>query len=49
MHGINGCKILFGKAGGKRPLGRLRCVWEDNIKVNIKEMGCEGVDCIHLA
>jgi hypothetical protein len=28
----NACRILVGKPGGKRPLGRQRCRWEDNIK-----------------
>jgi hypothetical protein len=29
---------------GKRPLGRSRCRWEYNIKIIIKENGCEGVE-----
>jgi hypothetical protein len=39
---------LVGKYLGKRPLRRPRCRWED-ISVDIKEMGWEGVDWIHLA
>jgi hypothetical protein len=33
----------------KSPLGRRRCRWENNIKVDVKEIGCEGVDWICLA
>jgi hypothetical protein len=32
-------KVLVGKPEGKRPLGRPRCRWEDNIKMNVKEVG----------
>jgi hypothetical protein len=45
-------KIVAGKPAGKRPLWNLRCRWEDNIKVNLKSIGCEGMDLtpsIHLA
>jgi hypothetical protein len=31
--------VLEGTPEGKRPLGRPRCVWEDNIKMNLQEMG----------
>jgi hypothetical protein len=40
-------KILVGKPAGKRPIRRPRCRWEDNIKMDLKEM--EGVDWINLA
>ena len=30
-------RVLVGKPEGKRPLGRLRCRWEDNIKMDIQE------------
>jgi len=40
---------LVGKTEGKRPLGRLRCRWEDNIKIDLQEVGCEGMDWIDLA
>jgi hypothetical protein len=40
---------LVGKPEGKRPLAGLRRRWEDNIKINLKEIGCEGVDWIYLA
>jgi hypothetical protein len=35
----NACDILFGKPEGKRPLGRLRYVCEDNIKMDVREIG----------
>ena len=38
-----------GKAEGKRPLGRPRRRWEDNIKMDLQEMGCGGMDWIELA
>jgi hypothetical protein len=37
------------KTEGKRPSGRDRNRWEDNIKINLKEGGWVGVDWIHLA
>jgi len=40
----NTYKILVGKRDGKRPLGRPRRIWEDNIRMNLKETGCKGVD-----
>jgi hypothetical protein len=41
-------KVLVGKSEGKRPLGRLRRRWEDNIKVDLQEVGCEGMDWIDV-
>jgi hypothetical protein len=41
--------VWVGKPEGKRPLGRPRCRWEDNIKMNLQEMGCEDMDWIELA
>jgi len=41
-------RVLVGKLEGKRPLGRPRHIWEDNIKINLQEVGCGGVDCIEL-
>jgi hypothetical protein len=35
---------LVGTSEGKRPLGRPRYRWEDNIKMDLKEMGCGGMD-----
>jgi len=40
---------LMGKPEGKRPLGRPRHRWEDNIKKDLQEVGCRGVDWIELA
>jgi hypothetical protein len=34
---------------GKRPFGRPRYRWEDNIKTDLQEVGCEGMDWIELA
>jgi hypothetical protein len=45
----NACKILVGKPEGKRPLGRPRCRWEDNIKMGLREIGFRDVDWIHWA
>jgi len=42
-------RVLVGKRGGKRPLGRLRRRWEDNIKTDLQEVGCEIMDWIELA
>ena len=36
--------ILVGKPEGKRPLGRPRHRWEDNIKMDLKEVGCGDMD-----
>jgi len=41
--------VLVGKPEGKRPLGRPRRRWEDNIKMNLQEVGCGGMDWIDLA
>ena len=41
--------VWVGKPEGKRPLGRHRRRWEDNIKMNLQEMGCRGMDWIGLA
>jgi len=42
-------RVLVGKPEGKRPLGRPRHRWEDNIKMNLQEMGCEDMDWIDVA
>ena len=39
----------MGKPEGKRPLGRPRPRWEDNIKVDLQEVGCGVMDRIELA
>jgi hypothetical protein len=40
---------LVGKREGKRPLGRPRCRWEDNIRIDLQVVGCGGMDWIGLA
>ena len=35
--GRSAFRIVKGKPTGKRPLGRPRCIWNDNIKINLKE------------
>ena len=42
-------KVLVGKHGGKRPLGRPRRRWEDNIKMDLQEVGRGCVDWMELA
>jgi len=42
-------RVLMGKSEGKRPLGRPRSRWEDNIKMDLEEVGCGGMDWIKLA
>jgi hypothetical protein len=42
-------RVLVGKPGRKRPLGRSRCRWEDNIMMDLQEAGCGGIDWIELA
>ena len=37
-------RVLVGKAEGKSPLGRPRFRWEDNIKMNLQEIGCGVMD-----
>ena len=41
-------RVLVGKSEGKRPLGRPRRRWEDNIKMDLREMGGGG-DWVELA
>jgi hypothetical protein len=45
----NAYSLFFGKLEGKRPLGRPRCRWVDNIKLNLGEIGWCGVNWIILA
>jgi len=42
-------RVLVGKPEGRRPLGRPRRKWEGNIKMEIQEVGCWGMDWIRLA
>jgi len=41
-------KVLLGKPEGKKRLGRPRRRWEDNIKIDLQKLGCEGVNCIDV-
>jgi hypothetical protein len=41
-------KILVRKREGTRPLGRPRHRWEDDIRMDLREIGWEGVDWIHV-
>ena len=41
-------RVLVGKPEGKRPLGRPKRRWEDNIKINLQEVGCRIMDWIDL-
>jgi hypothetical protein len=41
--------VLVRKPGGKRPLGRPRRRWEDNIRMDLQGVGCVGMDWIGLA
>jgi hypothetical protein len=45
----NAYRILVGNPEGKRPLGRPRRKWMDNITMDIREIGWEGMDWIYLA
>jgi hypothetical protein len=40
---------FVGKPEAKRPLGKLRCRWEDNLKKDLREIGCDDTDWINLA
>jgi hypothetical protein len=42
-------RVLVGKSEEKRPLGRPRLRWENNIKIDLREMGWGGMDLIDLA
>jgi hypothetical protein len=46
---MNAYRILVGNSEGKRPLGRPRRRWADNIKMDISEIRWDGMDCIDLA
>jgi hypothetical protein len=43
------CRVLAGKPEGKRTFGRPRRRWEDNIKMDLQDVGCGGMDWIELA
>ena len=42
-------RVLMGKPEGKRPLGRLSSRENDNIKIDLQDVGCAGMDWIELA
>jgi hypothetical protein len=42
-------RALVGKPEGRRPLGRPRHRWEDNIKMDLRGVGCGGTDWVDLA
>jgi len=42
-------RVLAGKPEVKGPFGRIRHTWEDNIKMDLHEVGMGAVDCIELA
>jgi hypothetical protein len=46
---MNACRILVGKSEGKRPLGRPRRSWADNIEMDLREIGWDDVDWIDIA
>jgi hypothetical protein len=45
----NACRILVGKPEGRRPLRRPRFRWVDNMKIDLREIGWDGVDWVNLA
>jgi hypothetical protein len=44
----NAHKVLVKTPEGKRALGRLKCRWKDNIKMDVTAKGCSGTNQIHL-
>jgi hypothetical protein len=44
----NACRILVGKPKDKRPLGRPRRRWVDNIKMDLRDIGWDAMNWIHL-
>jgi hypothetical protein len=42
-------RVLVARPEGKRPLERRRCRWEDNIKMDLREIGIDGENSIRLA
>jgi hypothetical protein len=45
----NAYKIMFGKSEEKKPFGKARRRWKNNIKTDLSEMGFEGVNRIQVA
>ena len=46
---INAYRVLVGRPEGKRPLGRPRRRWKDNIKMDLREVDYDAGDLIHFA
>jgi len=42
-------RVLVGRPEGRRPLGRHRHRWDDNINMDLRKVGCGGIDWIELA
>jgi hypothetical protein len=49
MHGRGVYRVLVGKPEGRRPLRRSMRKWEDNIKLDLREIGINGADWFRLA
>jgi hypothetical protein len=49
VEGRGAYRILVGRPEGRRPIGRPRLRWEDNIKIDLQEVGWEDVDWIDMA
>jgi hypothetical protein len=47
--GLKCLQVLVGKLGRKKQLGRPRHGWEDSIRIDLRELGWEGLDWIYLA
>ena len=45
----NEYRVLVGKPEGRRPLGRPRRRWEDNIEMDLREVGCDPEEWLDLA
>jgi hypothetical protein len=43
------CRVLVGKPEGKRPLGRPKRRWDDNIKMYLREIGTDGANWVRLS
>jgi hypothetical protein len=41
---MNACRVLSGKPEGKRPLRKRKCRWEDDTKIDLREIGWGGMD-----
>jgi hypothetical protein len=42
------CRVLVGRPEGKRPLGKPRRRWEDNIKMDLREIGVDGTNWLRI-